>query len=497
MAGVSERIMKGSMLLTVSRAIVNGLGAISMVVLAWFLVPADFGIFAIGTTVLAVVQSFTDLSIGQSLIQRSGLDREDLDTAWTLNGLRGLAVGLGLALGAPLMAVAFVEPRLTAVMIAMGGSIALSGLGSPRLIVMQRELQFWQVSIIDVIQKLSGVTATIVIAALYHSYWALVIGAIVMQVVSTVMSFIIAPYRPRVSFARTKDIFSFSGWVSLGQIVNTLNWRIDYLLLGRFLSTRDVGYYSMGSNLALLPTREAIAPLTKTLFPGLASIADDRERLTRGYQRAQALVTAVSLPVGVGTALIADPLVRLFMGERWIPVIFIIQTLSLIYAIQTIGTQVQPLAMAKGETKLLFVRNVQMLFIRLPILLAGLAFGGMYGMVVARVTAGLVGVFINLGLVRRLIGLPILEQFHANLRALIATVVMAALVAGLDTLMPAGSHHLNLLAKIVVLSFVGAVTYCGVSYLLWRRSGCPTGPESDIARVLQRVGGRLRTSRQN
>ena len=129
----------------------------------------------------------------------------------------------------------------------------------------------------------------------------------------------------------------------------------------------------------MMPTREATSPLTQTIYPGFSSIRDDPARLAAAYQRAQALVAAVALPAGIGVAVIADPLVRLALGEKWAPVIFIIQALASVYALQTLGSLVQPLGMAKGETRLLFIRDTQMLFVRVPVMIAGLMLYGLAG----------------------------------------------------------------------------------------------------------------------
>ena len=124
----------------------------------------------------------------------------------------------------------------------------------------------------------------------------------------------------------------------------------------------------MGDNLAQLPTREAIAPLTEPLYPAFSRVADDHERLRAGYQRAQAFITAVALPIGVGFALLASPLILHFMGEKWAPAVIVAQGLSAIFALQTLGSLAQPLGMAAGATKLLFKRDVQMFFVRLPVI---------------------------------------------------------------------------------------------------------------------------------
>lgn len=141
----------------------------------------------------------------------------------------------------------------------------------------------------------------------------------------------------------------------------------------------QLGYYSVGSNLAMMPTREATAPLTQTIYPAFAGIHNDPGRLAAAYQRVQALVAAVALPAGIGVAVTADPLVRLALGDKWAPVIFIIQSLASVFALQTLGSLVQPLGMAKGETRVLFVRDTQMFCLRVPIMIGGLLLYGLPG----------------------------------------------------------------------------------------------------------------------
>lgn len=496
MSSTFGRMIKGSAMFTASSVVINLLGALSMVLLARLLTPSDYGIFAIATTVITVLSSVTDLSIGQALIQRSHVDDDHINTAWTLNFLRVIPLGSGLMIAAPFIANYFGDPRLTAVLITLAGGWMLIGFVSPKLNLLQRDLLFGQQVAINITQKLVSVVVTVAIAFIYKSYWALVIGTLCSSLASVLVSHVIAPYFPRFSLKGARELFSFSIWVSLGQIVNTLNWRIDSLLIGKFLSVAEIGYYTMGSNLALLPTREAIAPLTKTLFPGFSSMKNDLPRLRSAYSRAQNFVTAISLPVGVGVALLGDPLIRLMLGERWLPAIFIVQTLSLIFAIQTIGTQVQPLAMATGATRLMFARNVQLLIIRMPIILTGLYLAGIRGMVVARLISGLLSIGINLQLVKRLIGLSIVEQLRANERALAATAIMAGCVIAARTVAPSSTASLALVLQVVQLSVLGGIVYVASSYLLWSLAGRPAGPETDAQRMIMQLISRVKLARQ-
>ena len=492
MASITGRLIKGSMWLSLSRAIVNALATLSTFVLAWNLAPSDFGVVALGTTILLIVSTVTELSLAEALIRHKAPDDSHFSAAWTLNATRGLLLALFLAAFARPASVLFEEPRLTGVMLALSLSVLMSGLANPRRIMLQRDLIFWQEFVLAVSQKLAGFVAAVTIAIVYHSYWALVIGTLVAQATKVVVSYLVMPFRPAITFRHMREFFSFSAWLTAGQIVNTLNWRLDYLLVGKVLGGTALGYYSVGSNLAMTPTREATLPLTQTIYPGFASIRDDPARLAGAYQRVQALVAAAALPAGVGMAIVADPLVRLALGEEWVPVTFVIQALASVYAFQTLGSLVQPLGMAKGETRLLFVRDTQMLLVRVPVMVIGLMLAGLQGVVIGRVATGLFGAFVNMVLVRRLTGVTVAKQLWANVRALTSIMVMAAGVLLASRQMDHATGTTGLALQLAGLVSLGALLYCASTFLLWILMGRPAGPETEVQNILGKVLTRLR-----
>jgi O-antigen/teichoic acid export membrane protein len=492
MAGITGRLIKGSMWLSLARAIVNGLATLSTFVLAWNLTPADFGLVALGTTMLLIVGTVSELSLSEALIRHAAPDESHFSAAWTLNAGRGLLIFMLFAAAAYPAAALYEEPRLAGVMVALGFSMFLTGLANPRRIMLQRDLIFWQEFVLAVSQKFAGFVAAVAIAVVYHSYWALVIGTLVTQATNVVVSYLVLPFRPRIVVRHLREFFSFSAWLTAGQIVNTLNWRFDYLLVGKVLGGSALGFYSVGSNLAMIPTREATLPLTQTIYPGFASIRNDPRRLAAAYQRVQALVAAVALPAGVGVAVTADPLVRLALGEKWAPATFVIQALASVFALQTLGSLVQPLGMAKGETRLLFVRDTQMLFVRIPVIVASLMLAGLQGVIIGRVFTGLFSAFVNMVLVRRFIGVPVLRQLAANLRALASTAAMAAGVSLAAGELPHATDRLALAGQLAVLIALGGVLYCGSTLLLWALTKRPAGPETEILHILGKILSKLR-----
>ncbi|MBB3134278.1 PST family polysaccharide transporter [Rhizobium pisi] len=484
MNNVTDRLIRGSIWLSLSRAIVNGLSALSTFVLAWYLGPADFGLVAIATTLQLILSSVTELSLNQALIRHEAPTEEHFSAVWTLSAARSLVLALLFAAAAYPVADFYGDPRLTNVMFALSLSLFLSGLANPRRIMLQRDLIFWQDFVLNVSQKLAGFIVTVAVAALYQSYWALVLGLLAYQLTNLVVSYTVLPFWPRITFRHARELFSFSVWLTAGQIVGTLNWRIEYLLIGKWMGSTQLGHYTVGNTLAMLPTREATAPLNQTIYPGFSKVRNDPVRLVAAYQRAQALLAAVALPAGIGMAVVADPMMRLAMGEKWVPAIFIVQALSAVFGIQTLGSLVQPLGMAKGQTKLLFIRDAQMLVLRVPIIVAGLVYFGLPGVIYARILSGLISTVVNMLLVKRLIGLPFFQQLAANFRALASVAVMAAGVWGVSHLLSAPTDKLALATHLAILVVAGAVLYIGSSFVLWLAMKKPNGPETEVQRIV-------------
>jgi PST family polysaccharide transporter len=480
------KLAKGSLWISASRSLTNLFQFISTIVLARILVPEDFGLVALATTMLAILTAFTEISMTAALVHHQNPTDDHFHTAWTLGAARGLLLGVLFALAAYPAAQFYNEPRLVSVMYALAVSVCLMGLSNPRRVMLQKELIFWQDFVLDVSQKMIGVVVSIVIAVFYQSYWALVIGTLAGQIANVGISYTVLPFRPRISLRHARELWSFSVWLALGSAINTINWRFDHLLIGGYLGNAALGYYTVGDRVASMPTREATQPLTQTLFPAFAHVSGDAERLRSAYQRAQAVVTAIALPLGVGTAVIADPLVRLAMGEKWAPAIPVIQALAAVFAVQTIGL-VRPLALAKGATRLLFKRDMQMFALRLPFIFAGMYFGGLLGIIYARVLTGSISTLVNMMLVTSLSGLSIAAQLRVSLRSIVGAAVMAVGVTALGLVLPSPETRWALAEHIALLCAAGILLYGLTTLLLWTAMKWPSGPETELFKLMRGI----------
>lgn len=503
---LGKRLAIGSALMAGGRLGVKVLDLIAMLIVARILTPADFGLVALATATLVIVTALTDLPVTLALIQKPNLERTDCDTAFTLSAVRGVVVFLvmlGLAWG---LAALYADYRIVGIISIFGLVPLVSSLTSPMMVRFAREVRFGPQIGIEVVCKTLAFGVTLAFVFATHSYWALVAGPVGAAVAAAGASYAVAPYRPRFDLSRARTLIGFSGWMSLGQAVQALSLQSDRLLIGWLLGKPALGQYTVASDLAATATYSFASPLTSVLFASFSRIQDDPERLRAGYRRAQQLVVAAILPLGVGLAVVADRLVNLLLGPQWSQVAFCVAWLAPFVALQTMIVMVESLALSVGKPRLVLNRNLLAVLIRTPATIAAALVFGLPGAVIARALTGLPVIYMNMRLAQRLLGVPVLTQALNCWRSLASAAIMAgALWTVQAVLRPAHDHaDLSDALTLVALVAVGAVVYVSAHLALWRLSGRPTGAEQYLldlaakaATLLSRKSAKTRPSNQS
>lgn len=471
---MKSQLLNGAIWIGSAKIMTNLMGFISTIILAKVLAPQDFGLVAIVATILAIVEAITDLSLNAALVSKSEVTEDHLHTAWTLNFIRGLVMLLIFVIGAPFVADTYHDSRLINIMYVIGASIFLTGLANPKVILFTRNLVFKQDFTLAVSQKLSNLVVSVTIALVFRNYWAIVAGIVAAQLTNLIVGYLIISYRPKFKLTYIRDIWSFSIWVTLGKIVNTINFKIDGLLLANYYGAKSLAYYSVGDNLASLPTTLAIQPIESVLFPGYSLLKSDMPRLRFNYQKAQALLTAVALPIGFLLSAVSDSFVLLLLGEKWVSVIDVIKLISIVYVLQTISSQAYPLALALGKTKMIFKRDSFLMVIRLPIIFYAILENGLMGLIYARLLTGLLGLFVNMYLIKFMLNLTVFNQIKNSIRSIVSVLLMYIFIVGAAPLFV----HLTLLNQLLIKVLLGTIVYIGLLFGLWLTQGKPEGPET-------------------
>jgi PST family polysaccharide transporter len=461
------------------------------VILARILVPQDFGLVALATTLLTIITAVTDLSLFNALIHHRDASARDYDTAFTLSAIRGALLAAIMVAGGFAMAAIYHDDRLVAVSAGLASRPLLSGFSSPYYVTFAKNLKFGVVARTEALNYTAQLVIAAGVALATHSYWAIVAGAVAASIANVVSAQVLAPYWPRFTLASWRKIMSFSIWMTFTQQIIAIGTRFDNFLVGGMLGVATFGAYRVAGNLASMATQSATVPLERVLFPSFATLRHDAARLRAAFQRAQDTLFAVGLPLGVGMALVADPLVYLLLGPRWGVSATVIEFIAPIYGVQMIFGPAYALAFSLGRTKALFVRSLILMSVRIPVAVAGLYFFGLYGLLLGRLACAVLDCTVNMLMIRMLIGLGNWQQLKATWRSLSAGAAMIAAVLVVRSQLPPIHHTLDAALWLAVLVPVGAVAYCAVHVGLWVLADRPDKAiEALVVKQASRLGQR-------
>jgi O-antigen/teichoic acid export membrane protein len=465
------------------------LGLVSTLILVRLLVPSDFGLLALAASFAQTVDGMMTLGTEEAVIRQPAPDRNVYNTAWTLNVIRGLTVTAIVLLSAFPVARFFGDQRLVLVLLVIALPPLLDGLSNIGTVDFRREMQFQKEFAIMVVPKFFGIAATLTAAVIHPSYTALLYGIVTNQTLRSAMSYVMHPFRPRFSLRAWRGLIGYSLWTWLLSLAILLRNRSDTLLLGGLTNSTSVGVYSVGSEVASLPTSELVEPLCRASFAGFAAANREGVSVTETFLRLMSSAVLVTLPAGVGLALVAAPLVRLAFGPGWDAAVPVLQVLGLA-GIMTVFGQISLHLMSAhsllGRLTFVALAGAALRIVLLLLLIPGFGVAGA-AWAAAIATCADQGATLVMALRHLKVGA------HAFVRHIVRPVLAAAAMAcGVVAMAlwrrpaPDGDIVWPLVAEVAA----GAIVYIGVLLVTWLAAGRPDGPEADAVRAIRRVFAR-------
>ncbi len=207
---IGGKLIKGSLWMIASRFGLRGLGFINTIILARILTPEDFGLVSLAMLSAGLIMLFSDISLESAILRRQKVSNNLIDTAWTISIIIGLVLSAIIFATAPLAAFYFNEPRIEPIMQLIAILPTLNAFNNIGFVLYSKELEFNKVFMRSLISKLLGVSASIAIAFCLKNYWALAFGMLTQSLITTVLSYLLHPYRPKFCLSAAKELRSDS-----------------------------------------------------------------------------------------------------------------------------------------------------------------------------------------------------------------------------------------------------------------------------------------------
>lgn len=431
---------------------------VRLLILARLLSPDDFGLLAIAMTAIGFLFSITDFGMIPALVQRSELNNQHYNAAWTVMVVRATVIVAIVVLAAPFIANIFNEPRAIPILRVLAIRPLLEASASIRLADLIRDLEFRLLAFV----KLSeGVLNTIIAICLarYFGVWALVWGALAGSTAYLIMSYLLAPHRPRLlfDFNATRPLIRFGRWIFLTALIAVFGSLILKVVISRQLGAAQLGLYFLAASLAFLPSELAEKIAGYVAFPLYARIQSDIHQATRAFRAMFTGISAILFPVGFLIIVLAPSIVQNILGPRWEGTVPLIRILTLVSMIGVLGEAAIPILKGLGQPyKFTIIEAVQSILI--IVFVWGLTVRyGLIGAVLAWLPAVMVSQVCSVVFMKQILRRPF-AGLKAPIVAIMAASITGAIIAMVvDNIMPGTSGF-------VVASFLALIT---TGALLW------------------------------
>lgn len=438
----------------------QGIRFIVLIVLARLLTPEDFGLIAMITVIIAVSQSIVDSGLKNALIREKNPTQIDYSTVFYFNLIIAILIYCILFFTSDIISNYLEEPKLTSILKILGLVLIINSIGIIQSTILIRKIDFKTQTKISLTSSLISSLIAVVLAYKGLGVWSLVIQNLLMQLINVTLLSMTNKWYPSLNFSISsfKKLFGFGWKLLVAGLIDTLYKNFYFLIIGKFFTASALGYYTNAQKLRDMASQSVTISLQKVTYPVLSKFKDDKDRLRAGYTKIIKSTVFITFPLMIGLIFIAEPLIILVFGEKWIQSIPYFQLLSLaglLFPLQSINLNV---LQVKGRSDLFLKLEVIKKIISVTIIIIILWIGGgVLDLIWALVLNSVISYFINSYYSSNLLSYSMKSQLKDILPSLIMSFLMGFIVYIVSEVLE--SYKILPIAELPLLIFVGIITY--------------------------------------
>jgi len=386
---LTQKMVQGGAYLSSLRVIRKILSLIRLVIIGRILAPSDFGLMGIALLAMSAIETFSKTGYREALIQKKEEINDYLNVAWTVLIVRGFTIFILIVSLASYISSFFNTPEVKPLIQVLGFVFFLRAFHNIGVVFFHKELDFRKVFI----YRFLGVSANFIVAVstalILRSVWALVLGLLAENVTSLIVSYFIHPYKPRLSkdFKKAQELFGFGKWIFGSSILIFIGEHVDDIFVGRLVSATALGFYQMAYRICNMLETEITKVISGVAFPAYAKIQTQKQRLQNAYFRIMRLTMAITVPLAVGMVFLAPEFTMIFLGEKWMSIVVLMQLLAIAGLIKSILSTGNPLFTGSGYPNYQFymqlVRSLTIIIFIYPLIVHMGILGAAWGVILS------------------------------------------------------------------------------------------------------------------
>ena len=452
---LGQRAMRGMIWKTIEKVGFQVMQIVIQIVLARLLLPEEYGLVGL----LSIFISISDVIILQglttALIQKKDADDTDFSSVFFANMVCSIGIYLILFVSAPLVADFYHEPALVEIMRVLSFIVIIGAAPAVHNAIMARNLDFKKSFFRNISNVATQGVVGITLAYMGFGVWALVFSKLSGTFVGAVVLCITVKWKPRRLFSmeRIKTMFSYSSKVLGTNLLNTVFNNIHSLIIGRYYTAADLGYYQRGQQIPQMAMGAVDGSMSEVLYPTFSKLQNDIDALKNALRRSIRLSMFFVLPILFGLFAVAKPLTLFLLTEKWLPSVPFLRLACIVCMFWPLSHRNQALnAMGKSNVTLklsLIGKSITLVLIFICVRF------GIYAIMLGTILSSSINMWITSAYVKKYTGYTIKELFKDILPSLLLAMAMAAIV------ILVGKIELPLIISLALQIFVGGVFYAG------------------------------------
>ncbi len=350
------KIIKGLAWSGISQVGKQGSQYIIVVILARLLSPNDFGLIGMGLVFTGIASIVNEMGVSGALIQNQNVDEKHYSSCFWINIFCGLILMVVFFISSSYISMFYNKPELKLIIKLLSLSLFITSFGIVQKTRLNKQMEFKKLAFIELIAvSLSGLVG-ICLAYKHYGVFSLAFQMITFGLIDTILLWILSNWRPKpiFSISAIKECLNFSFNLAGFNLVNYFSRNIDYLLIGKFLGSQELGYYTLAYKLMLFPLRNISWAISKVMFPAFSIIQDNAEKIREIYMKMNRAIALITFPLMLVFFAMATDIVTFFFDTKWEPIVDLMRILCFCGIFQSIGTNVGTIFLSQGRADVHF-----------------------------------------------------------------------------------------------------------------------------------------------
>lgn len=451
MSSLKQKTVSGLIWSFIDSLAGSGIQFIIGIILARLLSPREFGLIGMIMVFIAISETFINSGFSSALIRKKNCTDKDYSTVFIFNLIVGILFVILLQIAAKPISIFFNEPELIKLIKVFSLVLIIDSISIIQRTILTKRVDFKLQAKISVIA--SVISGIISISLAYYGYgvWSLVFQRVSKQIVNSSLLWLLNKWYPKLIFCKKsfQELFGFGSKLLLSGLIDNLYRNIYYLVIGKFFSATDLGYYTRANEFSSLPSQHLNGIIGKVSYPILSMIQDDIGRLKLNYTRLIRSTMFLTFILMMGMAATSESIIIVLIGEQWRDSIIYLQLLCFVGMMYPLHALNLNMLQVQGRSDLFLKLEIIKKVIAIPTIIIGM-YWGIKIMIIGMMVNTLVAYYLNSYWSGKMLNYSFAQQIKDITPSFLLAITMGSIVYTLGAVL-----NISFLYKLIIQTVTG------------------------------------------